>query len=224
MSMVSTAAAVGMAATALGMVLTPGPNMMYLISRSVGQGRAAGLISLAGTAVGFAVYLIAVNLGLAVVFVAVPWLYIGLKAVGVLYIAYLAYRALRSGRAGPFDLGPVLRDSAATLLRNGLLTNLLNPKTAAMYLALIPQFIDPALGHTTRQGFVLGILQIAVSLTVNAAIVLTAGSTSRSSRPPNAWRCVTGHRPTQRIRACVDTSRDNVRTSANATPSNGPTS
>jgi threonine/homoserine/homoserine lactone efflux protein len=71
--LISMAAAVGMTVTALGMVLTPGPNMMYLVSRSVSQGRIAGLISLAGTGIGFVVYMTMANVGLAVVFVAVPW-------------------------------------------------------------------------------------------------------------------------------------------------------
>ena len=72
---VSMAAASGMALTALGMVLTPGPNMVYLVSRSVSQGPVAGMISLAGTCTGFLVYMTMANLGLALVFVAVPWLY-----------------------------------------------------------------------------------------------------------------------------------------------------
>jgi threonine/homoserine/homoserine lactone efflux protein len=80
--LISMAAALGLAVTALGMVLTPGPNMMYLVSRSISQGRGAGLISLSGTAVGFLVYMTMANLGLAAVFVLVPWLFIGFKAVG----------------------------------------------------------------------------------------------------------------------------------------------
>ena len=93
-------AAAGMAATALGMVLTPGPNMMYLVSRSISQGRVAGLISLTGTATGFVIYMVMANLGLATVFVLVPALYIAFKAAGTLYIAYLAYNALRPGGSG----------------------------------------------------------------------------------------------------------------------------
>src|SRR5215471_18003338 len=85
---ISAAAAVGMAITALGMVLTPGPNMMYLVSRSISQGRTAGLISLAGTGIGFVVYMTMANVGLAVVFVAVPWLFIGFKAAGAAYLGY----------------------------------------------------------------------------------------------------------------------------------------
>lgn len=193
---VSGAAAAGMAATALGMVLTPGPNMMYLVSRSISQGRAAGLISLAGTFTGFLVYLLMANLGLATIFVLVPALYIALKAAGALYIGFLAYRALAPGGAGLFEPRALARDSTWRLYRMGLLTNLLNPKAAVMYLALVPQFIVPAAGHITTQGLLLGGIQISVSITVNAAIVLAAGSiaTFLAARPSwISWqRRVTG--------------------------------
>ncbi|GAA4676450.1 LysE family translocator [Frondihabitans cladoniiphilus] len=193
---VSAAAAGGMALTALGMVLTPGPNMMYLVSRSIGQGRMAGLVSLIGTGVGFLVFMTMANVGLAAVFVVVPWLYIGLKTAGVVYLAWLAFQTLRPGGHGLFETRELRRDSAAKLFRMGLVTNLLNPKAAIMYLALIPQFIDPSRGHTTAQGFTLGAVQIAVSLTVNAVIVISAGSIARflAERPrwARAQRRVTG--------------------------------
>jgi threonine/homoserine/homoserine lactone efflux protein len=182
---VSGAAAAGMAATALGMVLTPGPNMMYLVSRSLSQGRGAGLISLGGTATGFVVYLVMTNLGMATVFVLVPALYIAFKAAGTIYIGYLAYQALRPGGAGLFEPRVLARDSNWRLYRMGLITNLLNPKAAIMYLALIPEFIRPAAGHATAQGFVLGGIQISVSLTVNAVLIVAAGSIAAfmSARP-----------------------------------------
>lgn len=193
---VTAGAAGGMALAALGMVLTPGPNMVYLASRSIGQGRSAGLVSLAGTGVGWLVYLAAANLGLAVVFVVVPWLYMGLKAAGVAYLGYLAVQTLRPGGHGVFETRPLRRDSRPTLFRTGLVTNLLNPKAAVMYLALIPQFIDPSAGHTTAQGFTLGAIQIAVSLTVNGLIVVGAGAvaTFLLARPRwTAWqRRITG--------------------------------
>jgi len=196
MTAVSAGAAAGMAATALGMVLTPGPNMMYLVSRSISQGRRAGLISLAGTAAGFIVYLMMANLGLAAVFVLVPELYIGFKAVGAAYLGYLAYRALRPRGVGLFEPRERAPDSPWRLFRMGLVTNLLNPKAAVMYLALIPQFIAPAAGHTAAQGFVLGGIQITVSLIVNALIVLAAGSVAAfvSARPrwESIQRRVTG--------------------------------
>lgn len=173
---VSLTAAGGMAITALGMVLTPGPNMIYLVSRSISQGRTAGLISLTGTGLGFVAYMTMANLGLAVVFVAVPWLYIGFKAAGVVYLGWLAWQALRPGGRGVFEVRQLRRDSRSTLFRMGLLTNLLNPKAAVMYLALIPQFIDPASGDATEQGFTLGTIQIIVSMTINAAIITGAAA------------------------------------------------
>ena len=174
--LISMAAAVGMTVTALGIVLTPGPNMMYLVSRSISQGRIAGLISLAGTGIGFVVYMTMANVGLGVVFVAVPWLFIGLKAAGAAHLGYLAWQALKPGGRGVFETHELERDSSVKLFQMGLVTNLLNPKAAIMYLALIPQFIDPHRGHTTTQGFLLGGMQIAVSLTVNALIVVAAGA------------------------------------------------
>ena len=112
-------AAIGMIATALVMVLTPGPNMMYLVSRSISQGPVAGWISLIGTAVGFVVYMTMANVGLAVVFVTVPWLYIGFKAAGVAYLAYLAVQTLRPGGRGLFEARTLARDSSWKLFRMG---------------------------------------------------------------------------------------------------------
>ncbi|MGH8794415.1 MAG: LysE family translocator [Stackebrandtia sp.] len=194
--MITAAAAVGIALVALGMVLTPGPNMIYLVSRSLSQGWGAGLVSLLGTMIGFVVYMTLANLGLAVVFVAVPWLYVGLKLAGAAYLLYLAWQAFRPGGVGLFETRDLPRDSTAKLFGMGLLTNLLNPKAAIMYLALIPQFISPELGNVLMQGFALGAIQIAVSFVVNALIVIAAAGVAAflGSRP--AWirwqRRVTG--------------------------------
>jgi threonine/homoserine/homoserine lactone efflux protein len=193
---IGVAAAGGMALTALVMVLTPGPNMIYLVSRSISQGRRAGYVSLAGTFVGFLIYMTMANLGLAVVFLAVPWLYIAFKAVGALYIGYLAWQALRPGGRGLFEPRELPADSNWRLFRMGLVTNLLNPKAAILYLALIPQFIDPALGHTVLQGFALGSIQITVSIVVNGLIITAAGSIAGFVRTRPKWaswqRRVTG--------------------------------
>jgi threonine/homoserine/homoserine lactone efflux protein len=165
-----------MALVALGMALTPGPNMIYLVSRSISQGWRAGLVSLVGTVVGFVTYMTIANLGLAAIFVLVPWLYVGLKAVGAVYLLYLAWRTLKPGGHSPFEASRLPADSRLKLFRMGLVTNLLNPKAAVMYMALIPQFINPRLDHTVVQGFVLGGVQITVSLLVNAGIVVAAGT------------------------------------------------
>jgi threonine/homoserine/homoserine lactone efflux protein len=125
------------------------------------------------------------NFGLAAVFVLVPALYIAFKAAGALYIAYLAYKTLRPGGTGLFEPRILNRDSNWQLYRMGLITNLLNPKAAILYLALIPEFVRPSAGHVVAQGFALGSIQISVSMTVNTVLILAAGSIAAflSSRP-----------------------------------------
>ncbi|MBD0844107.1 MULTISPECIES: LysE family translocator [unclassified Streptomyces] len=174
--MVELSGVLGVFVVALGMVLTPGPNMLYLVSRSITQGRRAGVISLGGVAVGFLVYLTAANLGLSVVFLAVPGLYAAVKLAGAGYLAYLAWTALRPGGVSVFAPKEVPYDSPRRLFTMGLVTNLLNPKIAIMYLSLIPQFIDLEAGHVLLQGLLLGSVQIVVAVTVNLSIVLAAGS------------------------------------------------
>jgi threonine/homoserine/homoserine lactone efflux protein len=173
---ITVASILGVSAVALGMVLTPGPNMMYLVSRSITQGRRAGVVSLGGVALGFVVYLAAANLGLSVIFLAVPELYLTVKLTGAAYLGWLAWKALRPGGTSVFEPQQLAPDSPRRLFTMGLMTNLLNPKIAVMYLSLIPQFVHPAAGHVVVQGFVLGGIQIIVSLAVNLAIVLAAGT------------------------------------------------
>jgi threonine/homoserine/homoserine lactone efflux protein len=169
------------------MVLTPGPNMMYLVSRSISQGWQAGMVSLGGTVLGFVVYMSMANLGFAAVFVFVPWLYVCLKVAGAAYLLFLAWSAVRPGGTSFFDQRELPRDSRRKLFRMGLVTNLLNPKTAVMYLALIPQFVVPSEGHVVAQGFILGAVQISVSTSVNACIVLAAGAIAVFLRERPAW-------------------------------------
>ncbi|AXK86624.1 LysE family translocator [Nocardia farcinica] len=174
--MIESAAVLGVAAAALAMVLTPGPNMMYLVSRTVAQGRRAGLVSLGGVAAGFAVYLAAATAGLTAVFALVPGLYLAVKLAGAAYLLWLAWRALRPGGASVFEPADLPADPARRLFTMGLVTNLLNPKIAVMYMALIPQFVVPARGHLWLQSLSLGAVQITVALAVNALIVLGAGT------------------------------------------------
>ena len=194
--MVTGAAILGMALVALGMVLIPGPNMIYLVSRSVSQGPRAGLVSLGGTFVGFLVYMTMANFGLAAVFIYVPVLYVGVKLAGAAYLLYLAWKMLKPGGASLFEPKELPRDSRWKLFRMGLITNLLNPKAAIMYLALIPQFVDQSAGNVVAQGFILGGVQITVSMIVNSIIVLLAGAISVFLRSRPTWlkwqRWVTG--------------------------------
>ncbi len=169
----------------LGMVLTPGPNMVYLISRSICQGRSAGLISLGGVALGFVFYMLCAALGLTALVMAIPYAYDALRIGGALYLLYLAWQAVKPGGRAPFELRQLPQDSPRKLFAMGFLTNLLNPKIAVMYLSLLPQFIDPAHGSVFSQSMVLGFTQIVVSISVNAAIAMLAGSIAGflASRP-----------------------------------------
>lgn len=163
-------------AIALGMVLTPGPNIVYLVSRAICQGRVAGLISLAGVALGFVVYMLCAAFGITTFVMAVPYAYDALRAAGAAYLLYLAWQALRPGGKSPFQIRELPRDSPRRLFVMGFVTNLLNPKIAVMYLSLLPQFIQPGHGSVLAQSLVLGGAQIAISVTVNAIIAVAAGS------------------------------------------------
>ncbi|MFI6171254.1 LysE family translocator [Nocardia sp. NPDC051052] len=183
--MIEMAAILGVAAVALGLVLTPGPNMMYLVSRTVSQGRRAGLVSLGGVAAGFGVYLIAATVGITAVFAVVPGLYMAVKLAGAAYLLWLAWQALRPGGTSVFEPATLPDDPSRRLFMMGFLTNLLNPKIAILYMALIPQFVVPDHGHVWLQSLVLGSVQIAVGLSVDAMIVLGAAglSTFLTGRP-----------------------------------------
>ena len=171
---ISTLAAFGL--IALGMVLTPGPNMIYLISRSLSQGPAAGLISLGGVALGFVFYILCAAFGITALGFAVPYAYDVLRICGALYLLWLAWQALRPGGRSPFQVRRLAPDSPRKLFMMGLMTNLLNPKVAVMYLSLLPQFVDPERGAVLTQLLALGGVQITISVTVNAIIAVMAGS------------------------------------------------
>ena len=175
------------ALVALGMALTPGPNMIYLISRSLCQGPAAGLVSLAGVALGFLVYMLSAAFGITALLLAVPFAYDALRIAGALYLAYLAWQALRPGGRSPFTVRNLPKDAPRRLFLMGFLTSLLNPKIAVLYLSLLPQFIDPAAGHVFSQSIVFGSVQIATSLVVNTAIALAAGSIAAALAARPAW-------------------------------------
>ncbi|TWB96186.1 threonine/homoserine/homoserine lactone efflux protein [Bradyrhizobium macuxiense] len=171
-----TSALLGFALVCLGMVLTPGPNMMYLISRSITQGPAAGIVSLGGVALGFVFYMLCAAFGITALLFAIPYAYDALRFAGAAYLLWLAWQAVRPGGRSPFQVKALKVDGPHKLFAMGFLTNLLNPKIAMLYLALLPQFIDPAGGSVLTQSLALGSIQIVISVSVNAMIALAAGS------------------------------------------------
>jgi threonine/homoserine/homoserine lactone efflux protein len=170
------------------LVLTPGPNLLYLVSRTLCQGRAAGLVSLAGTTSGFAVHVVAASLGLSAVLVAVPFAYDAVRLAGAAYLVWLAWDALRpAAQGGLFQPRALPLEPPGRLLRNGMLTSILNPKVALFYLALFPQFVDPSAGSVLAQSLVLGAMQIAISIVGDSLFVLTAAGVASWLAHRPAW-------------------------------------
>ncbi len=161
---------------ALVVVLTPGPNMVYVLSRSVSQGRRAGVTALFGVVVGFLAHMLAAALGLSALFLAVPMAYECLKWLGAAYLLYLAWQAVKPGAKSPLEPQQLPQDSSLRLFTMGFFTNLLNPKIAIFYLSILPQFISPEHGSVLVQSLMLGCTQIVISFSVNLAIALSAAS------------------------------------------------
>jgi threonine/homoserine/homoserine lactone efflux protein len=178
------------ALVALGMVLTPGPNMIYLISRSICQGRVAGLISLGGVALGFVFYMFCAAFGITALVLAVPYAYDALRLAGAAYLLHLAWQAVRPGGRSVFSVQDLPADGPGRLFAMGFVTNLLNPKIAMLYLSLLPQFVDPAQGSVLAQSLLLGSVQIAVSVTVNAGIAVAAGGIAAFLAGRPGWMLV----------------------------------
>lgn len=175
---------------ALGMVLTPGPNMIYLVSRSICQGRQAGFISLAGVALGFVFYMLCAAFGITAFIFAIPYAYDVLRVAGAMYLLYLAWQTVKPNGRSAFQLQTLDIDSPRKLFLMGFLTNIANPKIAIMYLSLLPQFITPDHGSVLLQSMVLGSTQILISITINGLIVITAGAISLLLTRRPTWQLI----------------------------------
>jgi threonine/homoserine/homoserine lactone efflux protein len=178
------------AAAALFMVLTPGPNMIYLVSRSISQGRQAGIISLIGVVGGFFVHMLAAAVGLTALFMAVPLGYEVLKWAGACYLLWMAWQAVKPGARSPFEPMALTIDSKRKLLTMGFLTSVLNPKIAIFYLAILPQFISAQHGSVFSQSIVLGLVQISISFSVNFLIAISAAGIASWFAKNPTWLAV----------------------------------
>lgn len=161
------------------MSLTPGPNMMYLTSRALCQGRAAALLSLGGVATGFLIHLTVAASGLAALLRASPAAYNGIRYAGVAYLLWLAWKALRPG-GGALQTSQLPDASPRQLFFMGFMTNALNPQAAFLYLSIFSQFIHPERGGVLAQSLVLGAVQISISFGCNAAIIYAASALGRA--------------------------------------------
>ncbi|HEX5438626.1 MAG TPA: LysE family translocator [Gemmatimonadaceae bacterium] len=168
-------------AAGLALNLTPGPDMLYVIARSAGGGRRAGIVSALGIATGTLVHITLVAAGLAGVLRTVPLAFDVVKYTGAAYLVYLGVRALMSREhvAHAASLPPA---SLAVLYRQGIVTNVLNPKVALFFLALLPQFVDPTRGPIAPQIVLLGMLFNTSGTLVNCAVAAGTGALSGWAR------------------------------------------
>jgi len=168
------------------LALTPGPNMLYLLSRTVFQGRRAGLVSWSGTSLGLSFHMLTAALGLSAVLMAVPVAYDAIRLAGAAYLLWLAWTTIRGATGdavSPLAL-PAVPDRV--LFRQGVTASVLNPKVALFYLALFPQFIDPA-GPVLMQSVVLGLVNIGVTAAVDGGVVLLAATLARRITARPGW-------------------------------------
>lgn len=169
--------------------LTPGPNMGYLALVAARFGWRGGLVTIAGVTLGLLIYLTASVLGLAEAALRWPWLYHGLRWAGVAYLAWLALDAWRDADRPEGPPPPRNR-----LFTRGLLANLLNPKAAVFYVAVLPTFVRDGAELVASEALVLGLIHVAVSVAVHLAIVMgaamAAGRSGQTKRPAGAPRAL----------------------------------
>lgn len=167
------------AVAALALTATPGPDMLLIASRSAAQGRVAGLATWAGIAVGTYCHALAAALGLSQLFLAVPIAYDIVRYFGAAYLLYLAWNAFTANTKAEDKLpGRRTNHSATIMFRQGLLTNLLNPKMAIFVLALFPQFVSPQVGSVAVQIMILATVLNFVGFFINGAVILAADRAS----------------------------------------------
>src|SRR3954468_10057022 len=156
----------------------PGPGIFYVAARTLSEGRASGFASTAGTALGGLVHVVAGSFGISAIILASAELFAAVKFVGALYLLWLGIRTFRSARrALSFDSEPVGDKQA---FRDGVMVEALNPKTAAFFLAFIPQFLEPAAGHPALQFIALGLISVTLNTLADVFVVAMAAAAQRS--------------------------------------------
>jgi threonine/homoserine/homoserine lactone efflux protein len=175
------------AALSLGLALTPGPNMLYLVSRSLAQGTGAGMVSLIGCQAGSLAIMLCAAAGITAALLAVPYAWDILRIGGAAYLLFLAWHCLRPGGQPLFAPRIMPREPTPRLFAVGFATAALNPKVALFYMAVLPPFIDPARGDPFVQAALLGAVQIAICTAFDALLVWGAAGTARFLGTRPGW-------------------------------------
>jgi threonine/homoserine/homoserine lactone efflux protein len=176
------------------LAVTPGPAVLYIVARSVHQGRRAGALSALGVATGGLVHVGAAAAGLSALLVSSAAAFAAVRWAGAAYLVWLGVRTLRAGDGEDVAAPPPA--PSGRLFAQGVVVNVLNPKTALFFLAFLPQFVDPARGSVTLQILALGAVFIGVAMASDMAYVLLAGTVfrraGRSARSRRAARLASG--------------------------------
>jgi threonine/homoserine/homoserine lactone efflux protein len=156
---------------AILLIITPGPDMLYVIARSLGQGRTAGIISALGVCAGVFVHILAAAIGLSALLMSSNLAYTIVKYAGAAYLVYLGIHTLL--RRSP-QLGVVIQTKASlpAIFFQGVLSNALNPKVALFFLAFFPQFINPTLGKATWQVLILGLIFVLLAVLIMVLLAI----------------------------------------------------
>jgi threonine/homoserine/homoserine lactone efflux protein len=179
---------------AVALLLTPGPAVLYIVTRSVEQGRLAGLVSVLGICAGTLVHVVAAALGLSALLVSSALAFNVVRWLGAAYLIVLGLQTIRQRDTLPADVAP--QADLPGVFRQGVIVNVLNPHTALFFFAFLPQFVNPAHGHVPLQMVTLGLLFITLSMTTDAGWALAAGAAGQWLRGNPAFarrqRYVTG--------------------------------
>ena len=174
--------------TAAILLAIPGPAILYIVGRSIGQGRNAGLVSALGIGVGTLVHTAAAAVGLSALLVSSATAFSVVKYLGAAYLVYLGIQRLRSKEAlAAASDTAAPRVTQARVFSQGIVVNVLNPKTALFFFAFLPQFIDPARGHVATQILSLGVLFACMGTVSDSLWALFAGSVAGWLRNNQSW-------------------------------------
>jgi threonine/homoserine/homoserine lactone efflux protein len=169
--------------------ITPGPNMAYLAALSLAQGRRAGIAAVAGIALGLSAYGLAVGFGLGTAISNSVFLYESLRWAGVVYLLWLAWDAWKMERDGPSSAAAV-GTTPSTAFHRGLVTNLLNPKAAVFYIAILPEFVRIDRGSVAAQTALLSAVYVTIATVIHLLIVLLASHLQARIETPASRRTI----------------------------------
>jgi len=154
--------------------VTPGPDMLYVLAHALSMGTRIGIVASLGMAMGMVVHTTAAVLGVAALLRSVPWTYDVIRYAGGAYLLYIGIRTWLSSRAEQ-QLTQAEKIPTRRVLWRATATNLMNPKIILFYIAFLPQFVRPSLGHTTTQFLVLGTIFVILGLIADVAVALLGG-------------------------------------------------